>query len=94
MTRTYRNREQWSQIIEEFYTSHMSIAAFCRSRQLNEGSFYRWRKLLTEQPAPVDEPPLFVDITPPVSQPAPDTPAWDIELALGNGMVLRMRRPC
>lgn len=94
MARIHRSREQWLQIIDDFQTSQLSIAAFCRQQQVSEGSFHRWRKLLRDSGA-LETEPLFVDITPPTEQPASAlTPAWDIELTLGDGMVLRVRKPC
>jgi hypothetical protein len=34
---------------------------------------------------------LFVELT---SQESASAGGWDVELALGDGMVLRLRRPC
>ncbi|HFQ4951502.1 TPA: hypothetical protein ACGUO9_004591 [Vibrio vulnificus] len=94
MARIYRNREQWSQIIEQFNTSDMSVASFCRIHQINPASFYQRRKQLSEQARPSESQPMFVEITQP-DEPGYSEPAnWDIELELGQGVILRMRHAC
>ncbi len=90
MTRVYRSREQWLQLIELFHAGDMNPTNFCRSQQISLSSFYHWRKEFTSPEAEAEPQPLFVDITPSPSQAA----AWDIELELGPSVVLRMRRSC
>ncbi len=36
----------WRKLLEEHRSSGLSIAEFCRQRQLNQASFYDWRKKL------------------------------------------------
>lgn len=91
MARTYRNREQWTQIIEQFNTSDMSVASFCRIHQINPASFYQRRKQLSQQAQPSESQAMFVEITQPEEQRLSEAAAWDIELELGPGVVLRMR---
>lgn len=57
-------------------------------------SFERWRRALG-QPAAARAPsggePLFLELTTDARASARD---WDLELELGAGVVLRLRRPC
>ena len=94
MARTYRNREQWTQIIEQFNTSDMSVASFCRIHQINPASFYQRRKQLSQQVQSSEPQPMFVEITQPDEPRHSEPAAWDIELELGQGVVLRMRHAC
>ena len=36
----------WRQVLDDHWSSGLSIAEFCRQRQLNQASFYDWRKKL------------------------------------------------
>lgn len=73
-------------------SSGLSIRAYCREQGLTEPSFYQWRKRLSRE-NPLCEPahPMFVPVR---IQPAPaleDKQTVAIEVALGNGRVLRVR---
>jgi len=39
-------REKWREIIKEQEASGCRVSAYCRQRQLNEKSFYNWRRRL------------------------------------------------
>ena len=41
-------RERWQTIFATWRSSGLSVVAFCRSRELNLSSFYRWRKILDD----------------------------------------------
>ncbi len=95
--RARRSRAQWQGLIERAAHSPQSISAFCRAEDVSTASFYSWRKRLgaatpggavAERPA---EDGTFLELGtlgPEVGEAAP----WDIELELGAGMVLRLRR--
>ena len=97
MANIRRTHEQWQQIFKQHASSGLQIAAFCKQQKLNPSSFYAWRKRLASQlPLPVVEntPVLaetqqddWVGIT---QEPIATPSSWDIELALPNGVVLRM----
>jgi hypothetical protein len=97
MANIQRTPEQWQQILEQHAASGMQITAFCKQQKLNTSSFYAWRKRLTNKTSchavsditllAENNPDRWVSITPEPSQPSPN---WDIELALPNGVVLRM----
>ena len=72
--------EAWRTLLTDFDFHEGSQAEFCRLHGISQGSlFYRRSKLRQTE---------FVEIE------APDlAPGWDVELELGNGMVLRPRRP-
>jgi len=94
-----RSRAQWQSLIERGERSRLGIAAFCRAEGVSAASFYSWRKRLSrpaadglsasaERQAPDA---TFLDLG--ALRGAGGDPArWDIELALGDGVVLRLRR--
>jgi len=92
-----RSRTQWRSLIERGERSPLGIGAFCRGEGVSTASFYSWRKRLRESTpeegsasgaAPA---PAFVHLG---ALGATDAGPgrWDIELALGDGVVLRVRR--
>ena len=97
MANTHRTSEQWQQIFKQHAASGLQIALFCKQQKLNPSSFYAWRKRLANHSlcTPVAKKPIiaintqddWVNIVPEKVAPSPN---WDIELALPNGVVLRM----
>lgn len=93
--RARRSRAQWQSVIERGERSSLGVLGFCRAEGIGTASFYKWRQRLavgaaSETLAPVTEP-RFLDLGPLVSASA-NAAAWDIELELGAGVVLRLRR--
>jgi len=89
-----RSREEWRALLERFEHSGQGREEFCREQGLTRSSFDRWRRALGRAASgrgAVNDSALFVELTPQASASAG---GWDVELALGNGMVLRLRRPC
>ena len=41
-------KEHWRGLLEEHRDSGLTVSAFCRQRELNQSSFYRWRKILEQ----------------------------------------------
>lgn len=99
-SRARRNRAQWQALIERGERSPLGIAAFCAGEDISTASYYAWRKRLSRTaptPGPSESGGLseaaasFVDLgVLGVGGGAPGN--WDIELALGEGVVLRLRR--
>ena len=92
--RQRRNREEWRALLERFEHSGQSREQFCREQGLTLSSFAHWRRELGKAGAggqAVTASPLFLEVTAQASTPAG---SWDVELELGSGMVLRLRRPC
>lgn len=97
MANIHRTPEQWQQLFKQHASSGLQIVAFCKQQKLNTSSFYAWRKRLTSNTicSPVtdkstptqDTQDDWVNIVP---EKVDASPSWDIELALPNGVVLRM----
>lgn len=83
--RPRRTAEEWRRIVERQAASGQSVEAFCAAAGISSTSFWRWHERLSEaNGAGTDG--LFVELGT-----APET--WDVELELGAGVVLRVRRP-
>jgi len=88
---------QWQALVADCARSGLSAIAFCNQRRLSYVSFIHWRVKLKRQEsaeALPDAKSPFVEISPSSSvHPLPEqkTTAWDVELILGAGMVLRLR---
>ena len=75
-----RGVEEWRTPVADFDLHEGSQAEFCRLHGISQGSLFYWRRKLRQT--------TFVEIE------APDlAPCWDVELELGDGMVLRLRKP-
>ena len=93
--RVRRSRAQWQAVIARGERSPLGVSGFCRAEGIGTASFYKWRQRLvadarSETLAPVNEP-RFLDLGP-LAGPTTVGSAWDIELELGAGVVLRLRR--
>jgi transposase-like protein len=92
--RIRRSRSEWQQLVEEHARSGLSQSAFCTERGISVTSLRSWKRRLTAQahaePArePQCEPWLELGTVAGRAEPS----GWDIELELGNGLCLRLRR--
>jgi len=87
--RPRKTRKQWEAIMADFQHSPLSLRDFCQDQNLAIGTFSKWRQRLSK-PSPKPVSPLLELIPPTQAVPSePDT--WQVELALGNGMTLRIR---
>ena len=92
--RINRSRSQWQSLLDDFHRSGLTKVAFCKQHDVATSSLSRWQRMLEGQTETSD----FIDVTEPLSR-APATPsprrdpdnAWQVELALGNDIVLRIR---
>jgi hypothetical protein len=92
--RINRSRSQWRSLLDDFHRSGLTKVAFCKQRGVATSSLNRWQRILEGQPEIGD----FIDVTEPLSV-TPAEPSssqesdagWQVELALGNNIVLRMR---
>lgn len=96
----------WRQFIEAQRISGQSQVAFCDARGLGKSTFQTWKRRLygasqsPETAAMASVPslacdPLFTPLTRPVPDlvsPAPTAAGWIVELDLGDGLCLRLRR--
>lgn len=84
--RSYHNKQTWQQLIDEWLGSGLGQREFCNQHGVGYSTFCKWKKrILSENHSPVPE---LIEITPP-SEPLRH---WDVELELGTGVILRVRR--
>ena len=84
--RARRSREQWQQLLDEQRRGTLSEVVFCQSKGISCASFRSWRRRL----ATPDKPDHWLELSE-LAAAAPRQ-SWDIELDLGNGICLRLRR--
>ena len=101
--RARRNAAQWRKLVERFDRSGQTRSKFCAANGIALSTFDLWRRKLGETQAPADDEhreSLFVELTNATesagSGTSQGTGAWEVELELGAGVVLRLRRagPC
>ena len=92
--RINRSRRQWQSLLDEFHRSGLTKVAFCKQHGIAVSSLNRWQKVLDDQSDDGD----FIDVTESLSRTSPvPSPGrhgdngWEVELALGNNIVLRVR---
>ncbi len=83
--RMRRSRDEWQQLIDEQTDSGQTQAAFCAANGIGVGSFQNWKRRLAAEVSP--EP--WLELGTLAQQ---GTSAWDVELELGDGICLRLRR--
>ena len=83
--RVRRSREEWRRLIDEQADSGQTQAAFCAAKGISVASFQNWKRRLAAEVSP--EPWLELG-----SLAQQRTSAWDIELQLGDGICIRLRR--
>jgi len=82
-------RQFWQMVIELWQSSGMSVSKFCKAEGLTEGTFYNWRKKLTDGQSQtnkqtVKSPSAFIRVAMPKSNHAL------LELVLSSGNTLRI----
>lgn len=82
---------QWQQLIDGQAASGQSQVAFCAEHGLSKSSFLHWKRRLRASQAPTSTPSaLFAPLAGTPADSARDD--WTIELDLGDGVCLRLRR--
>ena len=91
---------QWQQIMDHYHRSGLNQKTFCQQEGLAMSTFSKWRKqlgLVNTRPAVdtdadfrplVSSPPLTVTAA---AEHTRDHDHWDVELMLGDGIILRLR---
>ena len=103
--RVRRSPEALRDIVKQFEHSELSRAAFCRKHALSPVTFERWRQKQTAgevTQASHPEAAMFVQLIDTDGEQEhrgadarfSTAPVWDVELEIGEAMVLRLRRPC
>jgi hypothetical protein len=89
-----RSQQQWRELVARFAQSGQSREQFCAEQDLSVGSFTQWQRRLRE-PVPgganVAEEAVFIELPRSGAAPPPPGP-WELELQLGAGVVLRLKR--
>jgi hypothetical protein len=83
-----RSPSEWRQLIDEQARSGLSQTAFCAARALSTTSFQHWKRQLAGTSAPPSA--TWLELGP--LQERPVATGWDLELELGAGVCLRLRR--
>ena len=89
--RQRRSLSEWSSIVVDHRVSGLSARAYCDRSDLALSTFTKWRRRLRVQTKSSDSGFVAVGCETQVEQ-TNSTPSWDLELDLGDGMVLRLRR--
>src|ERR1700730_17834511 len=97
--RDLAKEKQWRDTVAAWQQSGLSVSAFCRHKQVDQQSFFRWRKLLAlrdqpavaEHPSDAASPALFLPLVVRPPLPVPCTPPF--EVVLRNGRVVACLSP-
>lgn len=84
-----RTAAEWHKLIVEQADSGLPIRAFCAARGLGLSTFNKWKSRITNEVGGAAPAAGFVELSPPET--ASTTP-WEVELALGEDIVLRVAR--
>ena len=83
-----RSPNAWQQLIDEQARNGLGQSAFCAARSVSTTSFQHWRRRLAATATPPSA--TWLDLGP-FHAPAAAV-GWDVELELGAGVCLRLRR--
>ena len=85
--RRVRSEVEWQALMADFERWDGTQASFCEARGVSRKSFQSWRRRNGfTAGAAAGKSGGFVEIA------AAPGPGWDVELSLGDGVVLRLRR--
>jgi hypothetical protein len=77
---------QWVERLQRFAQADQSVVAFCQQEGVSAQAFYYWKHKLDPRPSGQDDPTRLLPVRLPISAP--------VELALTNGIVLRLAPGC
>lgn len=89
--RRRRSVSEWSSIVADHRVSGLSAQAYCDRSDLALSTFTKWRRRMRVQAKSSESGFVAVGCETQVEQ-TNSTPRWDLELDLGDGMALRLRR--
>lgn len=92
-----RSRKEWTALIQRCESGGSGVTAFCRREAVSTASYYLWRKRLRQEGAAPSAPdiPTTVDSSAPTFLELGQLPGqagWELELDLGGGVVVRLKR--
>ena len=91
--RVRRSREEWRALVSRFEESSQTREAFCAQMGLSVSTLRRWCSRFRERPRPaVSRAPVFVELPAEEKRVEASVHPWEVELQLGGGVVLRLRR--
>ena len=91
-TRIRRTADQWRKLIAEQEGSGLSQEAFCKQKRLALSTFANWKRRLGIEPAAETERSPDASTWIDLGSLGARSSGWDIELDLGEGICLRLRR--
>jgi len=89
--KTRRTRQQWQTIIDDFEQSGLGIQDYCQQHNVAYSSLAKWRSVL-KHPKDGVQPHAISFIELPESPTRLNDLSLHIELDLGSGVILRLRR--
>jgi hypothetical protein len=90
-TRVQLRRTRWEQLIARQADSGLSQRVFCEENGLRLTTFSKWKRRLSESTAMTSVEPPWLDLSA-LSSATRGSGDWDVELDLGAGVCLRLRR--
>ena len=99
-----RSAQEWRTLIRAHSRGNETRKHFCARHGVALSTFERWRRRVRSEMPDSDSasrplraardstPSLFVELAPEANPIIASSSAWDVELDLGAGMVLRLRR--
>ncbi|MCP4233756.1 MAG: hypothetical protein GY770_09255 [Aestuariibacter sp.] len=93
--RIVHSEASWRQLIAQYETGSLTQKSFCQQHRISVSSFHKWRNRFKHN-EDVDH---FIDISKAIiptrrtseSTVEQESSVWQVELDLGQGMVLRVR---
>ena len=94
--RIRRSREEWEVLVTRYEESGQTPERFCAEMGIGQSTLRRWCSRLREHPpVPGSHAPVFVELPSEQKRPGSTAHPWEVELQLGAGVLLRLRRaPC
>ena len=85
-----KEREQyWRGVFRDQKSSGLPISTFCRDRKVSEGSFFNWRRKLSERPVELEDAAAkFVSLELPPSPPAATRIGCEVVLPSGCRIIV------
>jgi hypothetical protein len=84
-----RTTAEWQALLTEQVQSGLSVRTFCVERGIGYSTLIKWKSRLGERPRATTQPSDFIEVSPAAVL---ATTHWDLELALGSDIVLRLAR--
>ena len=92
--RVVHDEASWRQLIAQYETGSLTQKSFCQQHRISVSSFHKWRHRFKHEDAD-----HFIDISKAIvpthhtseSAVEQESSVWQVELELGQGMVLRVR---